>query len=142
MSALKTLIIDENSDFLSLCKGALMANSDIQVEFSNEITVLEALYLVLPDVVVMGLSINEQRKSQLLKLINLRWPTCKVLVVVDNQSSTEVVSHLEASAVGFIHLEDTEQFLIKAVTKINEGEAWVPRKLVSSLVERFKVVAA
>ena len=142
MAAIKTLIIDQDKGFQGLCKSALLSDSGIQVELSNELKVLEALYLVLPDVVVMGTSLTEQRKLQLLELIQLTWPACKVLVCVDGQSDSEIVSQLETSAVGFIAHKDIEHFLAKAVTKINEGEAWVSRKIVPSLVERFKKVAA
>ena len=142
MSSLNVLVIDRNEDFYSQCSGILASETTINVNYSSELTALETLCSIPTDVVVIGQGVNQDHKLHLLQLINLRWTTCKVLMVVDNQSETEAVSHLEASAVGFLHREDAEQFLTKALRKIHEGEAWVPRKMVPSLVERFKIVAA
>ena len=141
MPKLKALIIDDNTEFRLSCGQLLLSDLDISVMDCDGDLALEYLESVSPDVVVMGLNIAEQHRLQLLKLIQLRWSECQVLALADNQSNDDAIEQIEASAVGFMNSEDLERLLAKAVKKINEGEAWVPRKLVPSLVERLRVLA-
>jgi len=141
MSKLKALIIDDNREFRRSCDQLLCSDLDISVADCDGDSALERLQSVLPDVVVMGLNIDERHRLQLLKLIQLRWSECQVLALADNQTDDDAVQKIEASAAGFMNSEDLERLLAKAVKKINEGEAWVPRKLVPSLVERLRVLA-
>lgn len=141
MSKLKVLIIDDNTEFRRSCGQLLLSDLDISVTDCDGDLALEHLQSVSPDVVVMGLNIAEQHRLQLLKLIQLRWSECQVLALADNQSNDDAIKQIEASAVGFMNCEDLERLLSKAVKKINEGEAWVSRKLVPSLVERLRVLA-
>jgi len=141
MSTLKVLIIDDKAEFRLACGQLLRTDLDISVMESDGGSSLEQLELVSPDVVVMGLNIDQRHRLQLLKLIQLRWPACQVLALADNQSDEDAVKHIEASAAGFMNSADLERLLAKAVKKLNEGEAWVPRKLVPSLVERLRVLA-
>jgi len=139
MPTLKALIIDDNTDFRASCGQLLQSDLNIDVSGCHGEVALESLQSVLPDVVLMGLNIDKQHRLQLLKLIQLRWSGCQVLVLVNNQSD-DVMKQIEASAAGFINSEDLERLLAKAVTKVNQGEAWVPRKLVPSLVERLRAL--
>ena len=141
MSTLKVLIIDDNSEFRDSCGQLLSTDLDISVSDCDGISALELLQSVLPDVVVMGLNIDDQHRLQLLKLIQLRWSKCQVLSLANNPSDEDTVRQIEASAVGLMNSEDLERLLAKAVKKINAGEAWVPRKLVPSLVERLRILA-
>ncbi len=141
MPTLKALIIDDQIEFRTSCGQLLQSDLEIDVSACDGSTAFETLESVSPDVVVMGLNIDETNRWQLLKLIQLRQPECQVLTLADNQSDAEAVKHIEASAVGFMNSEDLERLLAKAVKKINQGEAWVPRKLVPSLVERLRVLA-
>ena len=141
MPTLKALIIDDKTEFRASCGQLLRKDLEILVTDCDGCSALESLKIVLPDVVVMGINIDEQQRWQLLKLVQLRWPTCQVLTLSDNQSDDDKVKQIEASAVGFMNSEDLERLLAKAVKKINQGEAWVPRKLVPSLVERLRVLA-
>ena len=141
MPKLKVLIIDDNTEFRLSCGQLLLSDLDISVTDCDGDLALEHLQSVLPDVVVMGLNIAEQHRLQLLKLIQLRWSECQVLALADEQSNDDAIEQIEASAVGFMNSEDLERLLAKAVKKINAGEAWVPRKLVPSLVERLRVLA-
>ena len=141
MTTLKVLIIDDNSEFRHACTQLLRADLDISVTDCDGSSSLEQLQSVSPDVVVMGLNIDEKQRLQLLQLIQLRWPKCQVLALTDNHSDEDAVKQIEASVVGFMNSEDLERLLGKAVKKINNGEAWVPRKLVPSLVERLRALA-
>jgi len=141
MSKLKALVIDDSREFRRSCDQLLCSDLDISVADCDGDSALERLQSVLPDVVVMGLNIDERHRLQLLKLIQLRWPECQVLALADNQTDDDAVKKIEASAAGFMNSEDLERLLAKAVKKINEGEAWVPRKLVPSLVERLRLLA-
>lgn len=141
MPTLKALIIDDNTEFRASCRHLLQSDLDIDVSDCKSAYALEQIESITPQVVVMGLNIADQPRWQLLKLIQLRWSQCQVLTLADNQSDIDAVKQIEASAVGFINSEDLERLLAKAVKKINQGEAWVPRKLVPSLVERLRQIA-
>jgi len=141
MSKLKTLIIDDNSEFRVSCGQLLTSDLEISVSDCDSRSALESLQSFSPDVVVMGLNLDSEQRLHLLKLIQLRWKSCQVLALADNQSDAETVKQIEASAVGFMNSEDLERLLAKAVKKINQGEAWLPRKMVPSLVERLKLLA-
>lgn len=137
--ALKTLIIDYDEDFRRLCRNFLSSDLDVSVTDCDETLALEALQADLPDVVIIGPNLKVQHRSQLVKLIGIRWPASQALLLNDHPADAETVNQLGASAVGIMACEDMARFLVKAVKKINEGEAWVPRKFVPSLVERLRV---
>jgi len=141
MPTLKALIIDDDDQFRAACAQLLASDLEISVSDCDGNMAMEFLESFLPDVVVMGMNIDDEQRLQLLKLIQLRWKKCQVLALADNQSDADAVKQIEASAVGFMNSEDLERLLAKAVKKINQGEAWVPRKMVPSLVERLKLLA-
>jgi len=141
MSTLKALIIDDSDPFRASCAQLLDSDLEISVSDCDGSSAVESLESFSPDVVVMGMNIDDEQRLQLLKLIQLRWEKCQVLALTDSQSDSDAVKQIEASAVGFMNREDLERLLAKAVKKINQGEAWVPRKMVPSLVERLKLLA-
>lgn len=84
----------------------------------------------------MGL---ENDPGFLIRLALSESPGTRVLVLSDPGRDTDedVIGTLEAGARGFIDETELDRLLVKAVEKVTEGEAWVPRKMVVEILRRL-----
>lgn len=137
----KVLILDNNVAFRDYCQALLAVEKRFLVVEADDSSVLELLPADEPSIVLLGPNLAWQRRSQVLNLLALCWPTCRVILIDEYPGEVDIVNRLGASAVGILGCDDMARFLVKAVHKVYEGEAWVPRKLVNGLVERLRAQA-
>lgn len=138
----KVLILDNNSDFIGRCHALLAVEKQFLVVDTDDTGVLALFHSDEPNIVLVGPNIDAARRAQLIGLMSLCWPASRVILLEEVPGEADIVNQLGASTVGVLGFADMERFLVKAVHKVFEGEAWVPRKLVHGLVERLRAQAA
>jgi DNA-binding NarL/FixJ family response regulator len=69
-------------------------------------------------------------------------PNTKVIVLTGQSSGAALLDALSHGARGYLTRRRLRAFLPKAVRKVAEGEAWVPRKVLPRIIERLAQLAA
>lgn len=64
-------------------------------------------------------------------------PLTEVLALAEGADDPRILDLLSAGARGYLLDADLDRLLAKAVRKVHEGEAWVPRKMVTQILRRL-----
>lgn len=64
-------------------------------------------------------------------------PDGKVILLSDSSNQEQILDLLSLGASGFLEYKDIKKFIIKAIGKVWLGEAWIPRSMVASILERL-----
>ncbi|MDH5190581.1 MAG: hypothetical protein OEW89_04965 [Gammaproteobacteria bacterium] len=68
---------------------------------------------------------------------NLAHPDGKILLLSDRSDNEQILDFLSLGASGFVEYVDIDRFIIKAISKVWEGEAWIPRSMVKLILDRL-----
>jgi len=68
---------------------------------------------------------------------NLARPDGKILLLSDRSDNEQILDFLSLGASGFVEYADVDRFIIKAISKAWEGEAWIPRSMVKLILDRL-----
>jgi len=134
----KVLILDENIAFRRRCREILEPAGSFLVMDGDETGLLELIHADSPSIVLIGPNQDRDKKTDLLGLMSLCWPECRVILIDENPEDRDILDQVGAGAVGYLGCENLDRFLAKAVQKVHEGEAWVPRKMIQGLVGRLR----
>jgi DNA-binding NarL/FixJ family response regulator len=78
----------------------------------------------------------------LLPILRRNSPDTRVIVLTGQSSVAALLEALSNGAFGYLNRRRLRAFLPKAVRKVAEGEAWVPRSVLPKLIERLSQLAA
>lgn len=87
-----------------------------------------------PDIVLLGLNSANGAGPDAISMISKKSEQTRIIMV---SSQTEVDGNIEAlkhGALGIIFLTDRPENLVKAIRKVNSGEAWVERSLIADIL--------
>lgn len=106
-----------------------------QVASSREL--LERVVSAKPDVLVIAVDFCPDDLSAIVHLIREDSPRTHILLVSSQSDEQLLLDALSAGARGYLEAIDLDQYLTKSIRKILDGEAWIPRKMVTPLLERL-----
>ena len=69
--------------------------------------------------------------------IHAAFPLCKILVISDTENEQEIAALFHAGVKGVCHSDTPPAVLRKAAQKIGEGELWLKRRLVDSVLSEI-----
>lgn len=89
-----------------------------------------------PDIVVLGLDSGTQPIVELIPRLLDACDVARILILADRSNPQLHQQALQAGALGIVHKEKSAETLLKAISKIYEGEAWIDRSMTASLLVR------
>lgn len=130
---------------LAFCRRLLEPERGIAVvgEVPNGLDALAAVARLRPRVLL--LDFDRPRLDALVALprIRLRSPRTKVILLRTRRTSeTLILEALSRGARGYLDRAAVPTFLPKAVRAVDAGEAWVPRRMVSKILDRLMRLTA
>lgn len=88
-----------------------------------------------PDIILVDM-INQPNGVTLVDCLHkMRINTPLILVVKDIDNEEQLMQFLFAGAIGYVQFSHLKNTLSKAVEAVSQGQAWVPRKSVSLLID-------
>lgn len=125
----RVMLVDDHPVFL---KGlvhllALVPDMEVVAEATTRAQALGLLQTLVPEVVVVDLTLGEDNGLELIKDMRFRTPGIKVLVLSmhDERHYAERVS--AAGALGYCMKEAPVDRLLEALRTVTQGEAWFPK---------------
>ena len=89
------------------------------------------------DVLLLSLAYPVEILRNMFYSIKKANPDSKVLLLSDGSDQGKILEILSLGASGHLEYGDIERFIVKAIQKIREGEAWIPRSMVTLILERL-----
>ena len=90
-----------------------------------------------PVIVLIDFTVVSESHYALLSEIRRCHPKTKVIFLCDGADQTKLIDAFRYGASGYLEAKDNDVFLAKAVRAVSNGEAWVPRRFVTKIVERL-----
>jgi DNA-binding NarL/FixJ family response regulator len=139
-----SVIIVGGQAFITASLLALSRDKNIQViACVTEIAdIFGAITETEPTIVLIDFTVVSESQYALLTELRRSHPKTSVIFLCDGADQTKLVDAFRHGASGYLEAKDRDVFLVKAVRAVSNGEAWVPRRFVTKIVERLTETAS
>jgi DNA-binding NarL/FixJ family response regulator len=143
MSQITVVVADEEKERRAACLRLLEPEKGIRV-VAEAATTAETLgsARLAPKILLLDSKLAIGRGLVLLPIFLRRSPDTKIIVLTGQSSGAALLDALSHGAHGYLNRRRLRAFLPKAVRKVADGEAWVPRKVLPKIIERLAQLAA
>ena len=134
-----SVIIAAGQTSTTAALSALSRDSQIQVTacVTDVAEIFNARTGPAPHIVLIDFTAVSESHYALLAELRRSYPNTRVIFLCDDPDQTKLVDAFRYGASGYLEAKDSDLFLAKAVRAVSDGEAWVPRRFVTKIVERL-----
>ena len=121
-------------------QGYSFTDNDFQMlEQTDDISLaVELCEKTSPNIILLDYSLQMGQSNLLVKSLCCCSKESKIILLGDSLSDEQVLECLFVGIYGYLDINDFDRFLIKAIKVVNQGEAWVTRRLVGKLIESIR----
>jgi len=133
---IRVVIVSNNAKGLTLLLDWL---SDIKVSVVSPSTMEETQQQILaciPDIIVLEQTLESLNVDLLCHLLYKEFPRAQSIILTDVEPSFEMLKDTGFSVRGYITREQRSS-LAKVVRVVHDGEAWLPRNIVTEMLNHF-----
>jgi DNA-binding NarL/FixJ family response regulator len=143
MSQITVVVADEEKERRAACLRLLEPEPGIRVvaEAANTAETLGSAQFA-PRILLLDAKLAMGRGLPLLPILRRNSPETRVIVLTGQSSKAALLDAISHGALGYLNRRRLRAFLTKAVRKVADGEAWVPRSVLPSIIERLVQLAA
>jgi len=134
---INAIIIGSNA----VVEGVLKQQADITttvIHSSSLDDVVEQVRQYHPDIFILKHEAGELNGDILCHFLSRHYPVAQSLILVEHEPTFGMLKNSGFKARGYISKEQLIE-IDKAVRAVYSGEAWLPRKLVSEMLDRFEM---
>ena len=144
MKKIRTILVESDESVLEDCIRHLSLEPDIHLigQYTDILGAIRLTTCLHTDVLVLGGISMDSDGIDLLRQITELYPFTKVLLLVTDSANQNLLPALSAGVLGFLDTASLENALAKAVRSVHQGEAWLPRSLVGTLLKQFEIRTA
>jgi DNA-binding NarL/FixJ family response regulator len=125
MSHLCLLLADAHPNMLEAVRGILVGRFATIVMVADEMSLLEAVGRMKPDLVVVDLSLPVSGSMNVVRTLSNRYPGLKVIVLSVHDEQSALSQVLGSGAAGFVLKRTAAVDLTAAVDAVLRGETYV-----------------
>ena len=140
MTKLRILLAEDHETIRDGLKLLLNSQSDMEVigEADNGRAALQLAERLLPDVVVMDISMPELNGLQATKKLKEKCPRVKVLILTRHADPVYLQELLQAGASGYVLKQSKSEELIRAILAVAAGHAYLDPAITESAVTQLR----
>ena len=90
-----------------------------------------------PDIIILDLVLGDEDGLSLLPELREKVPDSRVLILTGVQNSDSHRRAIRLGAMGIVLKEHAADLLLKAITKVHEGEVWIDRSMMGLMIQEF-----
>ena len=120
----RVLLADRHQNMLESIRTLLETIFEVVVMVADEKSLLDSLQKVLPDLVVVDLSMPSNEESNVARRIKQTAPEMKIIILSVHDEQSVVDDCLSAGAAGFVLKRTATNDLIPAVWKVLRGRTY------------------
>src|SRR5262245_36129596 len=139
MSAISVVIADRGRAGRATCRNLLKPEKGIRIvaEARSGLDAVTAAERLKPNILLLDLGLFDGSRTTILPVIRRRSPGTRVLLLTEPKREARTMDALCRGARGYLEKRTLRAYLSRAVRAVDAGEAWVPRKMVAKLMDRF-----
>jgi DNA-binding NarL/FixJ family response regulator len=133
------MIVDDHVVIRSGLRMLIEYDQRMQVvaQAGNKAEALERAASERPDVIVLDLVLGDEDGLSFLPELCQASPTSRVLVLTGVQNPDAHRRAIRRGAMGIVLKEHAADQLLKAIMKVNDGEVWIERSMMGSMIQEF-----
>jgi DNA-binding NarL/FixJ family response regulator len=108
----------------------------MEIKPVNFKSIIDQLKLFSPDIFILQDGVENISVHGLCHYLSQYFPSSRSLILTSEIPNFEMLQNSGFKARGYVLPEQRAQ-LVKAVRVVDDGEAWLPRKLVTDMLNRF-----
>ena len=139
MSSITVLVADDQQKNRMTCLDLLRYEKKIHVvgEARNGLEVITSVAKLKPHILLLNFNLLKRKRIPFLQTLRLSSPKTKVILLTRRARETTLLKALSYGIRGYLRESLLTTFLPKMVHVVNNGEAWVPRKMVSKILDHL-----
>ena len=144
MPTITVVVADHKKSGRAACLRLLQAEKGIQVvgEARNGLEAIAAAARIKPRIILFHLNLLTGGKISLLRALRQKSPRTRAILLTARPSEMAILKALSHGGRGYLKENALGTFLPKAVRLVDAGEAWVPRKMVTKIVNHLVLLTA
>jgi DNA-binding NarL/FixJ family response regulator len=145
MSAEITVVIAERQEAdRAACLRLLEVERGIRVvgEAKSGFEAITSTGHLRPRILLFDLGLARGKGTPLIPALRQKSPQTRVILLTDGASEARTLEALACGARGYLDKGLLATFLARAVRVVDAGEAWVPRKMVTRIMDRLAGLTA
>jgi len=138
---IRLLLVDDHPIVLDGIKSHLCAQPEFEIvgEASNGVDALQKARLLLPDVVLMDITMPHMNGLEATTLLRKQAPLAKILILTMHNSKEYIAQMIRAGARGYLLKDGSPAELVRAIKAVHAGEVFfapsVSRVIVDQIVD-------
>ena len=138
---IRLLLVDDHPIVLDGIKSHLCAQPEFEIvgEAANGIDALQKSRTLLPDVVLMDITMPQMNGLEATVMLRKQAPLAKILILTMHNSKEYIAQMIRAGARGYLLKDGSPAELVRAIKAVHAGEVFfapsVSRVIVDQLVE-------
>ena len=126
MALTRLLIVDDHEIFRKGLRSLVESAADLEIcgEAANGIEAVAAAKALLPDVIIMDISMPYMSGLDATKQIRQEVPQSRVLVLSQHDSSQMLAAALKAGASGYVTKSQVAHYLLTALKAVAAGDSF------------------
>jgi DNA-binding NarL/FixJ family response regulator len=139
MPPITVVIAERQKADRTACLELLRSEAGIRVvgEARSALEVIASAARLRPRILLLDLMLARASGSSLIAALRQKSPHTKVILLTERASQAGTLEALCHGARGYLDRSVVSEFLPRAVRVVDAGEAWVPRKMVTKLMDRL-----
>jgi DNA-binding NarL/FixJ family response regulator len=139
MSVITVAIAGQDAPGMAACAQLLREQDGIAVLQGDDAEDTAANVLALkPRILLLALRQRGQQQDALLQALRRVSPDTRVVLLADSPADDDImVSALMHGVRGYLEQSALERHLVRAVRSVDQGEAWVPRRILGKVMDRM-----
>ncbi len=136
---IRVLLVDDHEVLRDGLRLLLEGESDIVVigEAADGQQALERAKELLPDVIVMDLSLPDMSGIEVTRQIIRKYPEMKILVLSMHTKNEFVINAIETGASGYVPKASTHESLLDAIRTVSGGKRYLHPLAANALMENY-----
>src|SRR5215216_3873395 len=136
---IKVMIVDDHVVIRTGLRMLIEHDQRMQVvaQAGNKAEALEHAISERPDVIILDLVLRDEDGLSFLPELCEASPNSRVLVLTGVQNPDSHRRAIRRGAMGIVLKEHAADQLLKAILKVNEGEVWIERSMMGSMIQEL-----
>jgi DNA-binding NarL/FixJ family response regulator len=137
---IKVLLVEDHLIVRHGIRALIETSKDVQIigEASDGKEALDKIAKQAPDIVLMDMNMPLMNGLECTKVIKVKYPRIKVLILTMHDDENYVFDMLDAGADGYILKNTSREELVFAIRKIANNEAYIGSDISISMFSKFR----
>jgi len=136
---INVVLADDHQIFRDGIKALLADDKTIEVlaEASGGDQLLSVLKSVLPEVLILDITLPDISGIELTKIISEKYPSVKILILSMHTEEDFIINSLKNGAKGYLPKDTTKGELLEAIHSISSGCEFIGKQITSTILKNY-----